>query len=86
MRDQSRYEYTPAQFGQIVKGEFDVLYEEGAAAGNGTVLCLALHPFLRGRPFRRKYLTDVFEYITDHDDVWLTTAGEIADHYIEAYH
>lgn len=79
------FDYTPAQFGRIVKDEFDVLYEEETEPGNGKVLCLALHPFLSGRPFRRKYLTDVFEYITDHDDVWLTTAGEIADHYIETY-
>lgn len=77
--------YTPAQFGQIIKDEFDVLYEEGQEPGNGKVLCLALHPFISGQPFRRKYLDDVLEYITGHDDVWLTTGGEIADHYIEHY-
>jgi peptidoglycan/xylan/chitin deacetylase (PgdA/CDA1 family) len=68
-----------ADFAQIVKDQFDVLYEEGAS--NGRVMCIALHPFIINQPFRHKYLDEALRYITGHDDVWLTTSDEIADWY-----
>ena len=71
-------------FSQIIKDQFDVLYEEGAQ--NGQVMCIALHPYWSGRPNRIKYLDDAFSYILSHEYVWKTTADDIADYYLEHYY
>jgi peptidoglycan/xylan/chitin deacetylase (PgdA/CDA1 family) len=71
-------------FGQIIKDQFDVLYEEGADSGR--VMCIALHPYWIGQPHRAKYLDDALEYILGHEGVWKTTADDIAEYYIEHYY
>ena len=71
-------------FGQIVKDQFDVLYEEGAESGR--VMCIAVHPYWIGQPHRIKYLDDALGYIMSHDGVWQTTADEIAEYYIANYY
>lgn len=65
------------------KDQFDVLYEEGAQSGR--VMCLALHTPIFGQPYRTRYLDEVLAYIRSHDGVWVTTADEIAEHYL-AHH
>ena len=70
---------TPADFGQMVMDQFDVLYQEGAQSGR--VMCLALHPFIINQPFRHKYLDKALGYIAGHDSVWFATSDEIADWY-----
>lgn len=70
---------TGPDFAQIVKDQFDVLYEEGKKTGR--VMCLALHPFVIGQPFRSKYLDEALRYIKGHPDVWFPTSDEIADWY-----
>ena len=76
--------YETDYFLQICKDQFDVLYDEGAESGR--VMCIALHPFLIGQPWRVRYLDELFSYILGHSGVWLTTAEEIAEHYIEHYY
>jgi allantoinase len=71
-------------FTQICKRQFDVLYDEGDAGGR--VMCIALHPYLMGQPWRIGYLEELFAYIRGHDRVWLTTAEEIAEHYLANYY
>jgi peptidoglycan/xylan/chitin deacetylase (PgdA/CDA1 family) len=71
-------------FGQIIKDQFDVLYEEGADSGR--VMCIALHPYWIGQPHRAKYLDDALEYILGHEGVWKTTGDDIAEYYIEHYY
>lgn len=66
---------------EIAKRQFDVLYREGAAGGR--VMCLALHPYLMGQPHMIGHLREVLRYVSAHDDVWMTTADEIAAHYLE---
>lgn len=63
------------EFGKNLRDQFDVLYEEGARIPR--VLPIALHTFIVGQPFRMKHLAAAFAHIVGHDDVWLTTAGEI---------
>lgn len=65
-------------FYRTVIDHFDQLYEDSARSGR--VMALALHPFVIGQPSRHKYLAKVLEYIASHEDVWLTTSDEIADH------
>ena len=69
---------------EILKANFDQLYEEGAE--NGQVMCIPLHPFLIGQPHRIGNFAEVLEYITGHDKVWVTTGREIAAHYYEHHY
>jgi len=75
---------TAEQFCQMICDQFDVLYEEGQRSGR--VMALALHPFLTGHPFRSKWLDRALDYIVGHQQVWLTTGGEIAAWYYEHYY
>jgi allantoinase len=70
---------SPRHYLETLKAQFDQLYEEGAE--NGTVMCIPLHPFLIGQPHRIGPFADALEYITGHDDVWVTTGREIAEWY-----
>jgi peptidoglycan/xylan/chitin deacetylase (PgdA/CDA1 family) len=71
-------------YADILKANFDQLYEEGA--DNGQVMCIPLHPFLIGQPHRIGAFAEVLDYITSHDKVWVTTAREIAAHYYEHHY
>jgi peptidoglycan/xylan/chitin deacetylase (PgdA/CDA1 family) len=71
--------FPPERYAAMVKAAFDQLYEEGAE--NGMVLCMPIHPFVIGQPNRIAALADVLQHVTAHTDVWLATAGEIADWY-----
>jgi peptidoglycan/xylan/chitin deacetylase (PgdA/CDA1 family) len=71
--------YEARDFLEICKDQFDVLYAEGAETGR--VMCVALHPFVIGQPWRTSYLDAALEYILSHDDIWLATAGQIAEFY-----
>ena len=75
---------TPRRYVEILKANFDRLYAEGAESG--TVMCIPLHAFLIGQPYRLEPFEEVFEYITGHDGVWVTTGREIAEHWIEHYY
>jgi allantoinase len=67
------------EFGQMIKDQFDVLYEDGAATGR--VMSICLHPFLVGHPFRSKYFADALAHVTSRQGVWVTTGSEIIDWY-----
>ena len=71
-------------FYEMAKDAFDRLYEEGA--DNGMVLCLPLHPWCSGYPYRIKYLERILDYVMSHSYVWQTTADDIADYYIGNYY
>jgi allantoinase len=73
-----------AYFAQMIKDQFDVLYEEGAQSGK--VMCIALHPYWIGKPHRARYLDEALAYIRSHDAVWHTTADDIADYYMNNYY
>ena len=79
-----RVNYEADYFAEICKRQFDQLYKEGAESGR--VMCIALHPFLIGQPHRIKYLDEILSYITSHSDIWMTTADDIAEYYIENYY
>jgi allantoinase len=80
----TRAGHTPEAFFQMIRDQFDVLYEEGQYSGR--VMALALHPYLTGHPYRSKWLDQALEYIAGHDQVWLATGGEIASWYYEHYY
>ena len=71
-------------FADMIKRQFDTLYEEGAESGR--VMCISLHAYLCSQPHRAKYLDEVLGYILSHDGVWKTTAEDIAHHYMTHYY
>jgi allantoinase len=74
---------SPEMFGQMIRDQFDVLYEDGAKTGR--VMSICLHPFLIGHPHRSKYLDQALKHITSRQEVWLATGSEIADWYRKNY-
>jgi allantoinase len=70
----------PRRYAEMLKANFDRLYEEGAE--NGVVMCVPLHAYQVGHPHRMKAFEEALEYITGHSDVWVTTGREIAAYYI----
>ncbi|MEO6624634.1 MAG: polysaccharide deacetylase family protein [Burkholderiaceae bacterium] len=74
----------PRRYGEIIKRQFDRLYAEGEQSG--TVMCIPLHPYLVGQPYRMAAFEDALSYITSHDKVWLATGREIARHFNAHYH
>ena len=73
----------PRRYADILKRQFDRLYEEGEQSG--TVMCIPLHPYLVGQPYRMAAFEEALSYITSHDKVWLATGREIAQHFNTHY-
>ncbi len=71
-------------FAEWCIAQFDQLYREGER--NGRLMCIAIHPFVIGRPHRIGYLDRVLDYILSHDGVWQATTDEIAAYYLENYY
>ena len=71
---------TAAEFEDMIRRQFDVLYEEGAESGR--VMAIALHPYLTGVPHRIGALDAALEYVCRHDGVWRATGAEIASHFL----
>jgi allantoinase len=67
-----------ADFERILLDQVDVLADEG-----GRAVGVGLHPFLVGQAFRAKYLARALEALRAREDVWLTTADELASWYVE---
>lgn len=78
-----RFLKTPEDFYEMIKEQFDVLYEEGASSGK--VMAIALHPFVIGQPHRIKVLDKAMRYVRRHKDVWFATGSEIANWYYQHY-
>ncbi len=57
-------------------------YERLAAEG-GTVMCIPLHAYLIGQPHRIGPFERALEHIAADGRAWITTAGQIADAYLE---
>ena len=68
-------------FVAMAKAQFTRLWREGEQSGR--VMCLAIHPYLFGMPHRVRYLDELLGWLLDHDGVWATTAGAIAEWFLE---
>jgi hypothetical protein len=78
------YLATPRAYADMIRRQFDTLYEEGAESG--TVMCIPLHAYLVGHAHRIGPFEEALRYITSHRDVWVTTAREIAEYYYTHYY
>ena len=75
---------SPRRYADILKRQFDRLYAEGEHSG--TVMCIPLHPYLVGQPYRMAAFEEALAYITGHEGVWLATGREIAQHFNDNYY
>lgn len=65
-------------FADLLVDQYDEMRRQ--AEGDALVLAIALHPHITGQPFRLKHLRRALAHIaTDHEAIWATTAGEVAD-------
>jgi putative urate catabolism protein len=69
------------QFFAYLKDSFDYLYEEGATSPK--MLSIGIHCRISGRPGRAAALTKFLDYVKSHDQVWMATRLEIAEHWIK---
>ena len=69
------------QFFQYLKDSFDTLYAEGVTSPK--MMSVGLHCRLIGRPGRVASLKRFLDYVKQHDDVWLCTREQIANHWIK---
>lgn len=65
---------SPRKARELWQLEFDGLRRAGGC------WVLTNHPFLSGRPSRAAELDDLMRYVLEHDEVWVTNLGEIAEH------
>ncbi|MDF2826388.1 MAG: putative xylanase/chitin deacetylase [Mycobacterium sp.] len=65
---------SPRKARELWQLEFDGLRRAGGC------WVLTNHPFLTGRTSRAAELDDLMRYVCSHDDVWVTSLGEIAEH------
>ena len=64
------------QFFDYLKDSFDVLHAEG-----GRMMSIGLHCRLAGRPGRAAALANFLDYVLSHEDAWIATRLDIANHW-----
>lgn len=68
-----------AGFAEMIVDSFDEMLEQSSSAP--LVMGVALHPYIVGQPHRLRPLRRALEHIAAfRDEIWITTAGAIAEH------
>lgn len=73
-------------FVELVKAQVRRLVRAAQEDGQARVVCLATHPFVMAQPGMARHLEAVFEALRADDQVWLTRAGDITDHYLDHHY
>ncbi len=73
-------------FVDLALSQIQRLLRDAEEDGQGRVACIATHPFLSGQPGFQSYLERIFDFVRSDDRLWVTTAGEITDHYLEHHY
>jgi len=73
---------TAEEFGQVIRSQFDTLYEESSEIPR--VMAIALHPFISGAPYRIRAVDSAFKHIRSNEGVWFATGPEIMNAYIDS--
>jgi peptidoglycan/xylan/chitin deacetylase (PgdA/CDA1 family) len=74
------------EFVAMAKNQITRLLNDSDDDGQGRVSCLATHPFVLGQPNMQRYLEQIFEFVRNDDRIWVTRAGDIAEHYIDNHY
>jgi allantoinase len=70
---------SPDQFADSIVDAFDEMMEQSHAAP--LVMGIALHPYIIAHPHRLRPLRRALSHIAEsRDDIWITTAGAVAEH------
>lgn len=80
--------YSDAEpFFRYLRDQFDTMYDEGDPAGlnRPKMMSVGLHCRMVGRPGRLTALRRFLTYISDKKDVWVTTRGAIAQHWVSQH-
>ena len=78
-----RHFHSPDTVFEILKAQFDTLYEEGRTQGR--IMNIGLHPHVIGQPYRIGTLHRILAYVKKRDKVWFASRQEIAAWYREKY-
>jgi allantoinase len=71
----TRRGFTGADYAEMLRDQFDVLYQESEHTAK--VMCIPLHPFITGVPFRSKHLEAALAYMRQHEHAWFTKGYDI---------
>lgn len=71
---------------ELAKAQISRLLRDAEKDGQGRVACIATHPFVSGQPGVSRYLEEIFDFLRSDDRLWITRAGDIADHYLENHY
>ena len=72
-----------SDFADMIIDTFDEMLEQ--SEGQSLVMGIALHPYIVGQPFRLRHLRRALAHIAENrENIWLTRAGEIAEHWTKA--
>ncbi|TCL79456.1 polysaccharide deacetylase [Rathayibacter sp. PhB179] len=78
--------YSSDYFVTMVKAQIDRLLADADRDGQGRVACIATHPFVLGQPGMQRALEEVFAYLRSDERLWVTRAGDIAEHYLDHHY
>jgi len=78
--------YPPEYFVDMVRAQLGRLVRDAERDGQARVACIATHPFLSGQPHMLRHLEAIFDLVRGDDRLWVTRAGDIADHYLEHHY
>lgn len=73
---------TAPEFEQMIEEQFEALYREGETSPR--VMCIALHAYITGVPYRAARLEAALAKIKARPGVWFATGTEIVDAYLTA--
>jgi hypothetical protein len=68
-------------FAARATAQLDRLLAEPSSVGR--MMCIVAHPFAIGQPHRIVHLDRLLAHVRSRDDVWVATASQIVDHYLE---
>ncbi|MEJ5055091.1 polysaccharide deacetylase family protein [Sphingobacterium sp. MYb382] len=81
MNDIGSYDFSgfsPADYEQQLKDEFDQLYEESATRRR--MMLISFHDRISGHASRVRVIERFFKYVAQHSGVWYATKAELAQH------
>jgi len=78
----NRRNQTAEAFGDLIRSQFEVLYQEGQHSGR--VMAIALHPWISGVPHAVNALGRTLDFLSGHQGVWFATGTEIVKAFLEA--
>ncbi len=74
--------FTGPDYAQMLLDQFSVLYDEAEHVAK--VMCIALHPYITGVPFRALHLEAALGTMRARSDVWFATGSQILEAYRSA--